>query len=71
MLHFTPIEPIWVELMIDPEGDWDKLVLNAMVVGTGQSVVERDRAFGRDFIAAIPPDARYRISLIPDIRSNE
>src|SRR5580704_12965591 len=53
--HFTPIEPIWVELMSDPDSEEEeqKLVLNVAVIGTVQSVIARDDAYGLDFIGAI------------------
>jgi hypothetical protein len=67
--HFIPIEPIWVELMMDPDSDEEILVLNIVIVGTVESVRERDKAFGWDFIAAIPAGKRLQIAVIPDIRS--
>ena len=67
--HFAPIEPVWVEFMIDPEADWDKLVLNVVVVGTVECVTEHYNAYVDDFIDAIPPNPRHYISLTTDIRS--
>ena len=66
--HFAPIEPVWVELMIDPEGDWDKLVLNVVAAEFVEGITECYNAYNNDIIAAILPDARYRISLTADIR---
>lgn len=68
---FAPVEPMSVELEIDPESDEQKLLLNVVSQGSMEAALERYRAFLDEWTEAVTPDVMLQITLMYDIRDNE